>query len=876
MIDRLTAALADRYRIERELGAGGMATVYLAHDVKHDRQVALKVLKPELAAVLGAERFVVEIKTTAALQHPHILPLFDSGTADGFLFYVMPFVDGETLRDQLNRETQLGVDEALRLTSDIADALHYAHSRGVIHRDIKPENILLANGRPIVADFGIALAVSAAAGGRMTETGLSLGTPHYMSPEQATAEKEISARSDVYSLASVLYEMLAGEPPHTGGSAQAIIMKIIAEPAQPVTKYRKSVPPNVAAALAKALEKVPADRFATAKEFSVALFATTFSYGTIGATGTVGPGAAGTDWRSKLAVPAMVVAVGSLGLLAWTTSRPSAPAPVSRFEVAWDGAAAGEFGNLALSRDGSLFVTVARVGTKGGLFIRRRDELAATLVEGTTDAFNPTVSPDGRRLAFMTGPAIKIVDVAGGLPRELTDSLVGVPGLAWGVDNYIYFDRRGNGPLMRIRETGGAAEVVSTLNDSTGELQHVWPDPLPNGRGVLMVINRGGPGAGASDADGIAVLDLRTGKHRELFRGVFVRYSLSGHLLYVTHEGELLAVPFDQDALATTGAPVSIERGLAVRTGGTGSVDLAISDNGTLAYAIGSQRGSRREVAWATREGTVTPLEPALTGDVREVALSADATQVAFIMRSDVGTHAYITRIGSGAPKRLTFEGVFRTVLWHPNGRELLLSTLAGNQFRVPSDGRSVPTPILGTQPLSSELRWAPKGDSLLLSVRAREGTDVFLVAPADSRGGTPVFSSPGFVESASLSPDGKWILFSAGRVGLAGVFVRPFPNTGASMHEVGALSRQPRWSADGREIYYRTFSDSLMVVSVLPGPVFALGEPRALFSLGRAFSWMPTADGRRFLILREWESTQTKRFVVVENFFTELNARVK
>ena len=240
MIDtRLAAALADRYRIERELGAGGMATVYLAEDLKHDRKVAIKVLKPGLAAVPGAERFIVEIKTTAALQHPHILPLFDSGSADGFLFYVMPYVEGETLRTRLDRETQLAVDEAVRITTNIADALDYAHRHGVIHRDIKPENILLHDGRPMVADFGIALALSAAAGGRMTEAGLSLGTPHYMSPEQATAEKEITGRSDVHSLASVLYEMLTGNPPHTGASAQQIIMKIITEQAEPVTKFRK-------------------------------------------------------------------------------------------------------------------------------------------------------------------------------------------------------------------------------------------------------------------------------------------------------------------------------------------------------------------------------------------------------------------------------------------------------------------------------------------------------------------------------------------------------------------------------------------------------------------------------------------------------------
>ncbi|MBM4188916.1 MAG: serine/threonine protein kinase [Gemmatimonadetes bacterium] len=268
---RLAAALADRYRIERELGAGGMATVYLALDQKHDRKVAIKVLKPELAAVLGAERFVVEIKTTAAMSHPHILPLFDSGEAGGFLFYVMPYIQGETIRDRLTRESQFGVDDAVRIAREVADALDYAHRHGVIHRDIKPENILLHDGRAMVMDFGIALAVSAAAGGRMTETGMSLGTPHYMSPEQATADKAITGRSDIYSLASVLYEMLTGEPPHLGGSAQQIIMKIIAEPARPAAELRRSIPPNVVAALTKALEKIPADRFDTARAFSDAL-----------------------------------------------------------------------------------------------------------------------------------------------------------------------------------------------------------------------------------------------------------------------------------------------------------------------------------------------------------------------------------------------------------------------------------------------------------------------------------------------------------------------------------------------------------------------------------------------------------------------------
>src|SRR5687767_13626300 len=318
--DRLITALADRYRIERELGAGGMATVYLAQDLKHDRKVAIKVLKPELAAVLGAERFVVEIKTTAAMSHPHILPLFDSGTADGFLFYVMPYIQGETIREKLNRETQFGVDEAVRIAREVADALDYAHRHGVIHRDIKPENILLHDGRAMVMDFGIALAVSAAAGGRMTETGLSLGTPHYMSPEQATADKDITARSDVYSLGCVLYEMLTGNPPHTGSSAQQIIMKIITEQPAAVTQYRKSVPPHVAAVVAKALEKLPADRFESAAKLVEALANPAFVH-RVGATAAPDGGGVRQRWNMVTVGMAAIVAVLAVLLGATTLSQ---------------------------------------------------------------------------------------------------------------------------------------------------------------------------------------------------------------------------------------------------------------------------------------------------------------------------------------------------------------------------------------------------------------------------------------------------------------------------------------------------------------------------------------------------------------------------
>ena len=283
--DGLKAALADRYAIERELGSGGMATVYLAHDLKHDRKVAVKVLRPELAAVLGAERFLNEIKVTANLNHPHILPLFDSGSAEeppsarppvrpsAFLYSVMPYPQGASLRERLNSKKQLSIDDALRITEQVATALEYAHRGNVVHRDIKPENILFHEGTAMVADFGIALAVSSAGGERLTETGLSLGTPAYMSPEQVAGDRDIDGRSDVYSLACVLYEMLAGEPPFVASTPRAVLAKHVTDPAPPISTVRPGVSAPIVAAIGKALAKAPADRFDSAKAFSEALFA---------------------------------------------------------------------------------------------------------------------------------------------------------------------------------------------------------------------------------------------------------------------------------------------------------------------------------------------------------------------------------------------------------------------------------------------------------------------------------------------------------------------------------------------------------------------------------------------------------------------------
>ncbi|MEE8361672.1 MAG: protein kinase, partial [Gemmatimonadales bacterium] len=443
--EELRTALIDRYVIEGELGEGGMATVYLAHDTKHNRKVALKVLKPELAAMIGAERFLKEIEVTANLQHPHILPLHDSGEASSFLYYVMPYVEGETLRAKLEREKQFAIDDAVELTRAIAGALDYAHRQGVIHRDIKPENILLVEGQPQVADFGIALAVSQAGGTRLTETGLSIGTPQYMSPEQAMGDRELDARSDVYSLGAMLYEMLTGDPPYMGSTAQAIVAKVITEHAPPVTATRDTVPPHVAASVDKALAKLPADRFTSASQFAEALVTPGFTGLTTQAAVAAGQAAPGSR-RTTLALAGavalmMVLFVGSL------LTRPTAEPPqVERQRVmlyAGDTDESAILLGTAIAPEGDAIVFVDTVGGSQQLWLKDRAQATATLLAGTIHAESPFFSPDGQWIGFFADGKLKKIPRRGGSAITLTDSARGVlRGGTWLGDGTVVFNHR--------------------------------------------------------------------------------------------------------------------------------------------------------------------------------------------------------------------------------------------------------------------------------------------------------------------------------------------------------------------------------------------------------------------------------------------------
>src|SRR5687768_3203565 len=885
-LDRLASALADRYRIERELGQGGMATVYLAHDLKHDRKVALKVLKPELAAVLGAERFVQEIRTTASLQHPHILPLFDSGTADGFLYYVMPFIEGETLRDKLNRETQLGVDEAIRVAREVADALDYAHRRGVIHRDIKPENILLHDGRPVVADFGIALAVSAAAGGRMTETGLSLGTPHYMSPEQATADKEISGRSDVYSLASVLYEMLAGQPPHLGGSAQQIIMKIIAEPVDPVTRYRKSVPPHVAAAIGKALEKLPADRFGSAREFSEALQNPSFS---TTRTDTVVTAFAAATARKSRGVAAMAVAIALLATMigAWGWLRPL-PAPVTPVLRYVDGLLTDSLlesprRDFALSADGARMAFVAgMIPNQGHILVRDRNQLTTALIPGSQRAAAPFFSPDGRRVAFFTGTGpgvfnLKTAPLDGGPSHTLAERLNPFTG-TWEADSFIYVQQVGATAISRVREGGGGITRFTTLDSARGETLHRTPKSMHDGRRILFiaVTNDSGPQ--------VAIADLSSGRHRHIgLRAVAAWYATTGHILLVSESGVLQVVPFDASRELVSGDPEIVAEGF----NGNAGLDVALSASGTLIYLPSGEATRPDEILWLNRDGTVIP-SPVWTADFADMALSPDGKQLAVGIRERGIVEMWVRNVESGTNSRLTFavDGSTSEPAWTIDGSAVtfLQSERSSSSIRQRrADGSTPASPVTPMNGNFEDVTWAPDG-RLFVEVALPDNRDIFSVRPGKDTVLTPVLTSRFNETDAVVSPDGRWLVYASNESGRSEVYVRPLADLSAVRSQVSVDGgNQPQRSPSGRELYFTQIvrnentpgrSFAIVVVDVRPGPAFATSVPRVLFTRPDIINyWGMTPDGKRFVIVTpvSQRGTQRPQVIVVDRWTSEL-----
>jgi eukaryotic-like serine/threonine-protein kinase len=822
---RLAAALADRYRIERELGQGGMATVYLAQDLKHDRKVAIKVLRPELAAVIGADRFLSEIKTTANLQHPHILPLHDSGQADSFLFYVMPFVEGESLRDRLHREKQLPIGDAVRIATEVAGALDYAHRHGIIHRDIKPENILLHDGRALVADFGIALAATSA-GSRMTETGMSLGTPHYMSPEQAMGDRELTPRSDVYALGAMTYEMLLGEPPFTGPTVQSIVAKVMTEKPASLLSRRERIPPQVEDAVLTSLEKLPADRFETAARFAEALGNSAFTAYT-GRAPQPGPSGRASTWR-RVALGMTAVAGTALIFAAAKTVQggSSVPAPAEvRFRLSDDPAlrlvthVSAPFG---VSPDGRTIVfSAADAAGRIALWARTLDDPNPRRLQGTDDGTHPVISPNGQWVAYVAGDrTLMKVRLAGGTPALLAELPGTSASLSWTSDDEILSEIIApSAEIQRISANGGLPVVAVPFDTAAGEARQRRPLVLRQARMVIYV------GTTRNDSSAMVMYSLRDGRRARLAVSGAPLAIIDGLLVYA-NSGALSAVAVDLPGMRLVGEPVRLsQRGAASVTG----TAVAISEAGTLVYEDGAGLSNSR-LELIDQAGKRTRLG----GEEQFSAprYSPDGRRIALAIQSDI----WVIDLATGERTRVTSTGAAATPVWsHDGSRVIYVASVRGQRevWATPLDGSTAPARLVDVEGDAASVvstpdgrfvivsRWA-RGDSRLELLRvALDGPPRIdtLVSPKGPTDARPV--------SPRMSPDGRLVAF-ADRTRRS-VHVRALDGKGEiQISTDGGCC--PLWAADGRRVFFRN-AERLVAVDLQTSP--ALGVVKRASSPG-------------------------------------------
>ena len=872
---QLEASLAGRYDIEREIGAGGMATVYLASDIRHHRKVAVKVLNPELGAVLGAERFLAEIRVTANLQHPNLLPLFDSGEASGLLFYVMPYVEGETLRHRLDREKQLPIDEAVRIATAIASALDYAHRHGVIHRDLKPENILLQEGQPLIADFGIALAVSNAGGARVTQTGLSLGTPQYMSPEQATGDRGVDGRTDIYSLGALTYEMLAGEPPHTGTSAQAIIAKLITEEPRPISAQRRSVPEHVEGAVECALQKLPADRFATAREFADAL------------NGRGSPHAATTSHAKRAAAkrrtsPAVMAAVagiaGAVGAFAAWSLRPARATRAVEFQLTATGPTSyAPLGgrSVAFSPDGAAVAYLAVGQGNGGIVIRRLDTAQPQPLPGTDGAQDLSHSPDGKRIAFYRNGKLFTVATDGSPPVELM--MIGSwNGITWVNDKTIVYEVADT--LWAVDVATTTKRVVTVANEAAGEGGINTPIGMPDGETVAFNVTDVEAAGGTNRLAFIALDGSKRVVTQIVSRMAFAH--LDGWLLHAAATGGgVMAVQFDLSGRKSTGEIVR----LADTTLIPSAFATSISAHGDIVYVTGTR--SRKIAVLGARGEEITSLAdldlfnyPTWSPDGQRVAYSVPIPGV----RGQTGISIFDVK--SGTTARLTTSVSASRPAWSPDGKRIAFIGLGAptqSVHVIPSDGSATDS-VLYTAPNSTvrEVAFAPDGRSLLLTINSTTAPtkrDIVLVPFGGSKV-VPLLSTTADEKQPALSFDGRWLAYMSDGSGRSEVYVRPMNGAaGSAMISKGGGS-SPRWTRDGRIVYVDGPASLRRVELTTVGGLPAVGKRDSLFT-PRAIrnevhqTYDLSADGR-FVFVRN--ATTDAEVVVVTDWWRRHLARLQ
>jgi serine/threonine-protein kinase len=769
------------------------------------------------------------------------------------------------------------VDEAVRIASAIAGALDYAHRHKVIHRDLKPENILMHEGQPLIADFGIALAVSNAGGARITQTGLSLGTPQYMSPEQATGDRTVDGRTDIYSLGAITYEMLVGDPPHVASTSQAIIAKLLTEKPASVRTSRPSVPPHVDAAIGCALEKLAADRFATAKDFADALA----GRGTVMASTSYQPPpvVAGANRSSRIRELAAWSVVAVLGaLLVWQQLRPHGRVVAPVVRVNFDLPVGTHVNDvitgttIAVSPRGDM-IAFTSTGLNGfHMYVRRVNELTAREI---TDAAgrNLEFSPDGRWLAFTEGNVLKKVSVSGGEVSTLSTTGGAVPyGLAWSETGRIYVGSFSG--LWAIPASGGSATHVASDDSGGTQTGLRWPVILPGGKAIVF----SGGQSSTFTTSRLAVLNLETGKVDRYENLVAMPLGLmDDQLVYVSPSGGLMAIRFDNDAHRPVGDPVQLDEGVLVDP--TAGAKASLSASGTLAYLRGRAQFQPVLAAAGSTSPAALIREPGIYQTPR---FSPEGGRVAMTVFGANATDIWIYDVNRNTFTRLTAEGLNVRPEWTSDGRYVVfVSTRNGRTgiWRQPADGSGAAELLY--QPEVEPFEGIVSPDMKWLLFRTSPGAkyprDILAVPlTGNDRTVVPVVTGPYSETQPRLSPDGKWLAYQSSESGRFEIYVRPFPGSGARVQVSDNGGAEPVWARSGRSLFYRGSLGEVIDVKVTTGSTFSIGA-RSVVLTGDYLTDATHAnydvapDGRFLMLKRAGAESQT---IVVHNWGAELREK--
>jgi serine/threonine-protein kinase len=888
------------YEISSALGAGGMGEVYKATDTRLDRTVALKVLPEHVASDPDLkQRFEREAKTLAALSHPHICNIHDVGSQNRIDFLVMEYLEGETLEQRLKKGA-LPFDQALHVGIQITDALAAAHHAGIVHRDLKPANIMLTKSGAKLLDFGLAkIGARAVAGSlsmlpttppNLTQHGSILGTFQYMAPEQLEGN-QADARTDIFAFGAVLYEMVTGRKAFEGKSHASLIAAILEREPPAMCSLQPLTPPLLDRVVKKCLAKQPEHRWQSARDLFDELK-------WIAETRTVGTPAAKPPpamsprarWR-RLVAPAAVAAFAAVmlaGTAAWMALRNAAPqGRVLRLTIAPTGPATPSVGgndrDLAITPDGTRVVYVGNNGTQ--LFVRPLDQLDATVL--TTGAPRGIfVSPNGQWVGFSDGTAVlKKIAITGG--PAITIGRVdgtGPRGATWLPDDTIVFATSGANGLQRISANGGDATVLTRPKREQGEIGHVFPEALPDGRTVLFTITV----AGSTDQAQIVAFDLATGTQKVILRGgSHAHYLSSGHLVYAVG-GSLRVVGFDATQLETRGTQVPVVPRLV--TAYTGVADFDVADDGTLAYldGPGGALPGNRVLVWVDRQGREQPITLAPHAWTYP-RISPDGTRVA-VSSVDQEADIWIADLARETLTPFTFDPAQDSYpLWTPDGRRIIfMSQRDGGQdiYWQAADGVGSVEQLRKDNNAQQPTGISPDAMNLVFNESGPGGIDLMLLGLAEESQGRPLVQTPFTDRNGVISPDGRWLAYESDSSGRFEIYARPFSDTSGGQRQVstGGGTRAV-WAHSGRELFYMALDGALMRVPIdAKGSVWSAGTPQKLLepkyhgmgsNPGRTFDVSP--DDQRFLMIKQGSSDQVAppQIVVVQHWFEELKRLV-